>query len=242
MLLFSSGSLRTWALRPGLLGALLLRTRPSLLSRALVGSLRPSLLRLAVILTALLRLLVILLTSLLRLLVILLTALLRLLVILLTALLWLLVVLLTALLGLLVILLTALLRLLVILLTALLRLLVVLLTALLGLLVVLLTALLGLLIIPQAALLRLSVILPGKLSVLRGLLTRLAGGYVHCAFVVCVGRLAAVSVFISVRHFALLSKKATCTGALRRRSFGFTVSLCSRRCMSGSSTLRCRSA
>ena len=231
MLLFSSGSLRTWALRPGLLGALLLRTRPSLLSRALVGSLRPSLLRLAVILTALLRLLVILLTSLLRLLVILLTALLRLLVILLTALLWLLVVLLTALLGLLVILLTALLRLLVILLTALLRL-----------LVVLLTALLGLLIIPQAALLRLSVILPGKLSVLRGLLTRLAGGYVHCAFVVCVGRLAAVSVFISVRHFALLSKKATCTGALRRRSFGFTVSLCSRRCMSGSSTLRCRSA
>ncbi len=198
MLLFSSGSLRTWALRPGLLWALLLRTRPSLLSRALVGSLRPSLLRLAVILTALL--------------------------------------------GLLVILLTALLWLLVVLLTALLRLLVILLTALLGLLVILLTTLLGLLIIPQAALLRLSVILPGKLSVLRGLLTRLAGGYVHCAFVVCVGRLAAVSVFISVRHFALLSKKATCTGALRRRSFGFTVSLCSRRCMSGSSTLRCRSA
>ena len=198
MLLFSSGSLRTWALRPGLLWALLLRTRPSLLSRALVGSLRPSLLRLAVILTALLGLLVILLTALLGLLVVLLTALLGLLVILLTALLWL--------------------------------------------LVVLLTAMLGLLIIPQAALLRLSVILPGKLSVLRGLLTRLAGGYVHCAFVVCVGRLAAVSVFISVRHFALLSKKATCTGALRRRSFGFTVSLCSRRCMSGSSTLRCRSA
>ena len=231
MLLFSSGSLRTWALRPGLLWALLLRTRPSLLSRALVGSLRPSLLRLAVILTALLGLLVILLTALLGLLVVLLTALLGLLVILLTALLWLLVILLTALLGLLVILLTALLRLLVILLTALL-----------WLLVVLLTAMLGLLIIPQAALLRLSVILPGKLSVLRGLLTRLAGGYVHCAFVVCVGRLAAVSVFISVRHFALLSKKATCTGALRRRSFGFTVSLCSRRCMSGSSTLRCRSA
>ncbi len=242
MLLFSSGSLRTWALRPWLLGALLLRTRPSLLSRALVGSLRPSLLRLAVILTALLWLLVILLTALLGLLVVLLTALLRLLVVLLTALLWLLVVLLTALLWLLVILLTALLGLLVILLTALLRLLVVLLTTLLWLLVVLLTALLRLLVVLLTALLRLSVILPGKLSVLRGLLTRLAGGYVHCAFVVCVGRLAAVSVFISVRHFALLSKKATCTGALRRRSFGFTVSLCSRRCMSGSSTLRCRSA
>ena len=115
-------------------------------------------------------------------------------------------VVLTALLGLLTVVLSAPLRLLAVILTALLRLLAVILAALLGLLTVILAALLGLLAVILSALLRLSGL--RRRSGISLLLPGLAGGYVHCAFVVCVRRLfAAVSVFISVRHLLSFQKR-----------------------------------